>query len=171
MECDAALMFDPTSLITALPRMNLTVPPGIEQTRKPAWQHTPLAPYNGFAGEERIRHWQLAVILRRLGALPDPSRCDLCGATERVGWHAEHYGDVQKCVPLCWQDHMTLHRRFAAPAAWRARVERCEPKSEWFWVLPAEPFDLASWLAVQFGAHARDPWHTLAPNHDLTLNK
>ena len=152
--------FDPDALFSSLPRLPITSVADAALTKPPQWHAGPLRPYNGFTAQERIRHWQLAVILRRLGIFPDPPRCDLCGATERVRWHAEHYGDLSRSVALCWRDHMTLHRRFASPAAWKARVAR-HGCAEWIKLLPMVPFDFAGWIERHYGREARDPWTAL----------
>jgi hypothetical protein len=141
--------FDPAALLAALTTQTIAWPETLEGMTLPKWSGGPVGPYNGFTPDERLRHWQKAVILRRLGRFPNPSACAVCGTDKRVGWHSEHYYDLTRCIGLCWPCHMALHRRFARPQGWARRVALSTAPPAWVAELPVKPFDLASWLRSQ----------------------
>ncbi|MCA0045323.1 hypothetical protein [Celeribacter litoreus] len=104
--------------------------------------------YNGFTGAERRKGDQVLQVLRRRGFIDQPERCDICGVTNRIGFHGEDYFDPFSYAVLCFPCHMALHRRFKSPENWQALLDR-HSESPWiedYRTLPLEEYDFAGWL-------------------------
>lgn len=104
--------------------------------------------YNGFTAEERKTGEQVAQVLRRTGTVNKPNCCDICGKTERIGFHGEDYFDPFSYAQLCFSCHMALHRRFTSPDKWCALLDRHVngPRIADYRDLPMIEVDFASWL-------------------------
>ncbi len=105
-------------------------------------------PYNGFSGAERRKVEQVLQVLRQQGLIAKPTACDICGKTERVGFHGENSFDPFSLARLCFPCHMAVHRRFKSPEKWQALLERnsASPFIEDFHGLPMQEVDFAAWL-------------------------
>lgn len=105
-------------------------------------------PYNGFTGTERRRGMQVLQVLIKQGVIQRPKACDICGKTERVGYHGEDYFDPFSMAQLCFPCHMALHRRFKSPDKWHALLDRnsASPHIAAYHTLPMVEPDFASWL-------------------------
>lgn len=106
--------------------------------------------HNGFTGAERRKGDQVLQVLRRNGLIAAPERCDICGATSRIGFHGEDYFDPFSYAVLCFPCHMALHRRFKSSEKWQALLDR-HSESPWiedYRTLPLEEYDLAGWLRM-----------------------
>lgn len=105
-------------------------------------------PYNGFTGAERKKKDQVLQVLRRGSCMQSPVVCDMCGATEKVTFHAEDYFDPFSVVSICFHCHMSLHRRFQSPGKWHERLSACEQNAliDDFRALPMTEMDFAGWL-------------------------
>lgn len=112
----------------------------------PAWRHPQLIPYNGFTGEQRIRTWQIGTWLRKHSLLSLAPRCDLCLGSSRLGRHSENYADIERALTICSGCHLSLHKRFRQPEAWRRKVKELEHAPEWALALSTTPFDMKDWL-------------------------
>ena len=103
-------------------------------------------PYNGFTAEERILTDRVIVLLRRKGLLPKPSQCEVCGASERIGYHGENYYDPFALIQVCFPCHMAIHRRARAPLSWAKRVSKTSLAVGWLDQLPQREVNFATWL-------------------------
>jgi len=78
--------------------------------------------YNGFSGLTRYEADKWLKEQCRTGAIPWPSKCDLCGNTGIVDYHCESYdkpfGEHIYRYCLCYSCHMMLHCRFTVPERW-----------------------------------------------------
>ncbi len=126
------------------------VPADIPVRRLPKPTYDGDNPYNGFTGAERRRGEQVLQVLRREGIIEKPAACDICGKTERIGYHGEDYYDPFSMARLCFPCHMALHRRFKSPDKWQALLERngASPYIDEFHALPMQEVDFAAWLRV-----------------------
>lgn len=78
-------------------------------------------PYNGFTAEFRDRQGRLIREAIRAGDLAPPRACRACrtpASVMPVHCHLEDYFAWRDYIPLCYQCHMAVHRRFAEPATW-----------------------------------------------------
>ncbi|TIR25973.1 MAG: hypothetical protein E5X34_07340 [Mesorhizobium sp.] len=140
-----------------------------EPTGLPEWKWPRMPLYNGFTHEERVRGWQLIHHFIASGWLAKPERCSISGSTENLQMHCEDYYSPWSPYPISRQIHMTLHRRFREPDAWKRIVERyAVTGEEWFYVLAMEPIDLAATLRAQYGAQIADVFRR-APFPGTTL--
>jgi hypothetical protein len=104
-------------------------------------------PYNGFTGGERAREHQVMNWIRDAGFLPPPGPCDMCGSTNRTGYHAEDYFDPWRMMALCGGCHRAIHQRFSNPMPWVSRVaEFSYTGEEWFALAPMDHVRYADWL-------------------------
>ncbi len=124
------------------------VPSDIPVKRLPRSTYGGDNPYNGFTGAERRRGEQVLQVLRRRGIIARPAACDICGKTERIGYHGEDYYDPFSMVRVCFPCHMAIHRRFKSPEKWQALLEKNahSPFIEEFRALPMQEVDFAAWL-------------------------
>lgn len=141
------------------------LPQNIPLQRLPKSSYDGSNPYNGFSGAERSREEQVLRVLRRQGIIAAPRSCDICGATVRIGFHAEDYVDPCSLAQVCFPCHMALHNRFKSPEKWLARLERYadSPRIDDFRSLPLFEVDFARWLRAHTeGPHdaARRVWPT-----------
>jgi hypothetical protein len=105
-------------------------------------------PYNGFSGAQRRKEEQVLQVLRRRGYISPPLECDICGATNRIGFHAEDYFDPFSLARVCFPCHMAIHRRFKSPDKWHTLLDRNSNSVliEDFRQLPMQEVDFATWL-------------------------
>lgn len=101
-------------------------------------------PYNGFTAEERIFTDRVIILLRRQGLLPKPTQCEICGASERIGYHGENYYDPYALIQICFPCHMAVHRRFKSLDSFRRRFARYGLAH--LLSLPVVEPDFAGWL-------------------------
>ena len=124
------------------------VPSDIRVKRLPKSTYGGDNPYNGFTGAERRRGEQVLQVLRRRGIIARPAACDICGKTERIGYHGEDYYDPFSMARVCFPCHMAIHRRFISPEKWQALLEKNAHSHfiEEFRALPMQEVDFAAWL-------------------------
>lgn len=86
-------------------------------------------PYNGWdANVRQVRGERFYTMVRR-GAILAPRKCELCGSTKGMSYHAEEYGStwddyIASCHPLCCYCHATIHVRHRYPNRWKRFVQR-----------------------------------------------
>ena len=95
-----------------------------------------LGPYNGFAGEMRlVADFKIKVAIK-LGLIPKPAACSICGITEgRIDYHAEDYGRPFQVAAICMSCHLRLHNRHRSTGymtSWRKLLEQHGNGHEWF---------------------------------------
>ena len=99
----------------------------------PIWKYPPLKPYLTFSPEQRIRGWQKTWAAIKLGIIPRPAKCSVCGTTRgTIQMHSEDYTRPLNAKPICAACHRSLHLRFIQPDQWRKRVCRFEEEGSWF---------------------------------------
>lgn len=99
----------------------------------PEWRYPVPGPYNGASGWMRVRGWQKVQIAARVGLIPWPKKCSICGTTHgRIQYHNENYYRPLNVRPICPSCHMTLHRRMRKPGPWLALVNANKFAGAWF---------------------------------------
>lgn len=140
------------------------------------WRWGILPIYNGFSHETRVHVWQLQSWFTDNGWWQKPAVCSITGRTDHVAWHSENYFDwPHSTFPIQQGVHLTLHRRFRNPAAWRGIVARYSVTGdEWFANLPLVPMDLAGALRAKYGPEIADifsrapvPEGVVIPRHQI----
>lgn len=150
---ESAKLFDLSERWAARYRPSYTI--NLSDVRLPPPSYSGNNPYNGFTAEERKLTDRVIIYLRRNGVLPKPTQCELCGATDRIGYHGENYFDPFALIEVCFPCHMAIHRRFSAIEAWHRRLEVNSRRAEesGLITLPDTQPDFASWLRVQAPQH------------------
>ncbi len=141
-------IFDPDALLAALPRRKIQ--PLLPETPLPRRRAVAdLSDYNGFTGKERLRTFEVAKWLMRLGAMEKPSQCDLCGK-DTDQQHAEDYYDLRTWMDVCRSCHGKIHQRFRYPHKWQPFLDSLSVSSiHWVRLVSREPFDLAALLRAR----------------------
>lgn len=95
-----------------------------------------LGPYNGFSGEMRVLADRKIKVAIKLGLIPAPSQCSVCGTKEeRIDYHAEDYCRPLQVAPICMKCHMALHNRLRSSGfaeSWNRRVRSFGDGTKWF---------------------------------------
>lgn len=122
----------------------------LSQTRLPPPSYRGDNPYNGFTAAERILTDRVIIYLRRASLLPKPTVCELCGGTERIGYHGENYFDPFALIQVCFPCHMAIHRRFKSSEAWHRRLSANLLRAQKTGLneLPDKEPDFASWIRI-----------------------
>lgn len=143
-----ATLFDLSERWAARYRPSYTI--NLSDVRLPPPSYRGNNPYNGFTPEERILTDRVMIYLRREAILPKSSLCDLCGATDRIGYHGENYLDPFALIEVCFPCHMAIHRRFVSARSWLKRIELNQARAEQSGLaeLPLKEPDFASWLRL-----------------------
>lgn len=106
-----------------------------------------IGPYNGWDAKTRVSTLTIQREALRLGLIPWPSRCSICGYVEgddqtgrtRLGLHDENYGDPLSAYAICSRCHGHLHRRFDRPRPWSRLVAAHGDGTRWFEKLSMDP--------------------------------
>jgi hypothetical protein len=105
-----------------------------------------LSDYNGFTGKERLRTFEVAKWLARIGAMPHSELCSICSQSCDQQ-HAEDYYDLTTWIDICRGCHQRLHNRFRLSAAWHRWLDaQLLPTGHWANFMSPTPFDLAALL-------------------------
>ena len=150
--------FEPEALLAALPHRRLLRPAILPPAKLREWRWPRMRPYNGFSHEQRVLTWQIGWLLREVGAFKLAVACDICGTTNRLGYHSEDYTDLERSPTMCSACHAVIHQRFGKPSQWREVLGRATSvkKDHWTWLLSVGSFDLAGWLTSSRNAAAVD---------------
>ncbi len=137
--------FDPQGLLDRLPRRPIArLLPSVPVPR--VRSVGTLSDYNGFTGKERLRTFEVAKWLTRMGAMPYSGRCDLCGGNADQQ-HAEDYYDLTTWIDICRGCHVRLHQRFRHSAAWTKWLDNIGyPPDCWARHIAPSPFNLAAYI-------------------------
>ena len=143
-----AKLFDLSERWAARYRPSYTI--NLSDVRLPPPSYSGNNPYNGFTAKERKLTDRVIIYLRRKGVLPKPTQCELCGATQRIGYHGENYFDPFALIEVCFPCHMAIHRRFVSARSWLKRIELNQARVEQSGLveLPLKEPDFASWLRL-----------------------
>lgn len=115
------------------------------------WQWGILPAYNGFTREERVRGWQLIMLMTDNGWAERGATCCISGQAHRLTLHSENYYSWEP-LTLNHSIHVALHQRFKKPDQWRRIVDRyARTGEEWFARLSLVPIDLAAQLRAEHG--------------------
>jgi hypothetical protein len=68
-----------------------------------------------------------------------PTRCSICGSTEKVWLHDERYDRPLESYSICRPCHGLLHGRFERPQLWLDLVARHDDGGQWFGLLSLDP--------------------------------
>lgn len=129
---------------------------GFESRLRP-WKWGQLPVYNGFTHEERVRGWQLQWQLIEDGQLPPATTCCISNSSHNVQYHSENYYEPWNLYPVSQPIHLTLHRRFSVPEAWKFVVEQFSlTGQEWYALLEITPINLAAELRSAHGCQIAD---------------
>ncbi len=130
--------------LAQLPRREIAPLPS--HTAKPAIKISgKLADYNGFTREERLRTFEIAKWLLKVGAMQHSGQCSICGSAADQQ-HAEDYFELETWMDICRGCHGSLHGRFRTPAAWERRLARFSlPADHWAAMLSSRPMDIAAY--------------------------
>jgi hypothetical protein len=136
---------DADRLLASLPRCRISAIPNGTPI-PPVRAVGVLSDYNGFTGKERLRTFEVAKWLAKIGAMPHSLSCNICSApTDQQ--HAEDYYDLSTWIDICRGCHTRLHQRFRFPASWQTWLgARALPEQHWTKHLFTSPTDLAALL-------------------------
>lgn len=91
-----------------------------------------LRPCNGATGEVRRAGGRKFRIAQKLGLIPWPKLCSVCGSTHRLQSHNECYFRPLNARPICSRCHRLIHRRFYDPQSWLALRHEYAYPGAWF---------------------------------------
>jgi len=140
--------FDADRLLSSLPHRHIAelgtsvVAPKVRAVGK-------LSDYNGFSGKERLRTFEVAKWLNKVGAMQHSGLCNLCNKTCDQQ-HAEDYYTLSTWIDMCRSCHTRLHQRFRHSAQWQRYLDALNlTDGHWARMISSEPFDLALLLRTR----------------------